>query len=120
MKFKLDECIPAEIARHIAAKGYDVCTVHQEQLKGAPDAEVWKAAQKEGRFLITTDLDFSDKRRYKPGTHYGILLIRLSQEGQTTITEFVHWLLDRYNPETWDSALVVATDHKLRIRKSNI
>jgi predicted nuclease of predicted toxin-antitoxin system len=31
----------------------------------------------EGRLFVTLDLDFSDVRRYKPGTHPGIFLIRV-------------------------------------------
>jgi hypothetical protein len=30
----------------------------------------------EGRLFVTLDLDFSDVRRYKPGTHPDILLIQ--------------------------------------------
>ena len=35
-----------------------------------------KAAQSDGRFLITQDLDFSDAREYVPGTHHGLLRVR--------------------------------------------
>jgi predicted nuclease of predicted toxin-antitoxin system len=41
------------------------------------DCEVWEAAQRDERFLITQDLDFSDVRRFVPGSHRGILLVRL-------------------------------------------
>jgi predicted nuclease of predicted toxin-antitoxin system len=42
-----------------------------------PDEEIWAAAQKESRFLITQDLDFSDERKFSPGSHCGLLLLRL-------------------------------------------
>jgi predicted nuclease of predicted toxin-antitoxin system len=41
------------------------------------DADVWQAAQREGRLFITQDLDFSDTRKFLSGTHLGIVLIRL-------------------------------------------
>ena len=116
MKFKCDECIPVGVADYIAQSGYDVDTVNQEGLSGASDREVWQAAQLEGRFLITTDLDFSDVRRFKPGTHHGILLMRVSQEGQTALSNIIRWLFTHYNPGSWSEALVIVTDHKLRIR----
>jgi Domain of unknown function (DUF5615) len=48
---------------------------------------VWQAAQEGRRFLITQDLDFSDVRRYAPGTHHGLLLVRLPQPGRTALFE---------------------------------
>jgi len=38
---------------------------------------MWSAARRDERFLITQDLDFSDIRQFKPGTHPGLLLVRL-------------------------------------------
>src|SRR5687768_11681303 len=34
-------------------------------------------AQSAARFLVTQDLDFSDVRKFAPGTHAGIMLVRL-------------------------------------------
>jgi predicted nuclease of predicted toxin-antitoxin system len=93
-----------------------VHTIHQERLSGASDAHVWAAAQNEVRFLITTDLDFSDVRKYVPGTHQGILLLRLAKEGKNTITALIEWFLEHYDIEIWKSAIVVASGHTLRIR----
>jgi predicted nuclease of predicted toxin-antitoxin system len=52
-------------------------TRHDERLTDHADDEIWDATQKESRFLITEDLDFSDIRRFAPGMHHGILLVRL-------------------------------------------
>jgi hypothetical protein len=53
---------------------------------------VWTAAQADGRFLVTQDLDFSDARKYAPGTHHGLLLVRLPQPGRTALFERVSTL----------------------------
>jgi predicted nuclease of predicted toxin-antitoxin system len=76
MKVKLDENLPSGLALALRARGHDVDTVADEGLKGRDDATIWQAAQAEGRFLITQDLDFSDVRRFSPGTHAGLLLVR--------------------------------------------
>jgi hypothetical protein len=39
-------------------------------------------AQRAGRFLVTQDLDFSDVRRFEPGSHHGLLLVRLPDAEQ--------------------------------------
>jgi predicted nuclease of predicted toxin-antitoxin system len=85
MKVKLDENIPFRLADELSRLGHDVDTVASEGMKGKPDADVWKAAQREGRYLITQDLDFSDVRHFKPGTHAGLLLVRLREPGASAL-----------------------------------
>ena len=77
MKIKLDENLPTILADDLTGLGYDCDTVMEEGLKGQSDSRVWDFAQRENRFLITQDLDFSDIRKFKPGSHAGILLVRL-------------------------------------------
>lgn len=81
MKVKLDENIPVRLADELGVLGHEVHTVASEGLKGRPDTDVWSAARGEGRFLITQDLDFSDVQQFKPGTHPGLLLVRLREPG---------------------------------------
>ena len=75
MKLKLDENGPESLVAELAVHGHDVDTVRQEGLAGAPDPDVWAAAQAAGLFLITQGLDFSDVREFRPGTHHGLLLV---------------------------------------------
>jgi predicted nuclease of predicted toxin-antitoxin system len=82
VKLKLDENIPQSAATRLAALGYDVDTVLDEQLGGRSDEHVWAAAQEEGRFLVTHDLDFSDTRKFEPGEHAGVLIVRLPDSEQ--------------------------------------
>lgn len=60
MRIKLDENLPAILASDLARLGHDIDTVPREGLKGHLDTEIWEAAQRAWRFLITQDLDFSD------------------------------------------------------------
>ena len=108
MKIKLDENIPASLQGVIAAHGHDVDTVLSEGIAGQDDDVVWQHASEAGRFLITQDLDFSDIRRFAPGTHHGILLIRLRDPGIHALKARIAGLLQAEN---------VATDTKLRIRR---
>ena len=117
MKIKLDENIPASVQGVIAAHGHDVDTVLSEGIAGQDDDVVWQHASEAGRFLITQDLDFSDIRRFAPGTHHGILLIRLRDPGIHALKARIAGLLQAENVATWQACLVVATDTKLRIRR---
>jgi predicted nuclease of predicted toxin-antitoxin system len=117
MKIKLDENLPVELADVLAKLNHVVDTVASEGLKGRDDGIVWSAAQHEGRFLITQDLDFSDIRLFAPGTHHSIMLVRLTQPGRLALTERVRTVFQTEDVETWPGAFVVATDRKIRVRR---
>ena len=117
VRIKLDENPPAALAKILAAAGHDVDTSPDEGLTGRPDPAVWRAAQDTGRFLVTQDLDFSDVRRYQPGTHHGLLLVRLVEPSRRRLIERVRHLFATEAVDTWRRCFVVATDRKTRIRR---
>ena len=118
MKIKLDENIPASLVGLLNGLGHDADNVLQEGLEGENDPTVWAAAQSEGRFLITQDLDFSDVRQFQPGTHAGILLVRLQNPNRRTLAAIVERIFTEEDVETWHSAFVVVTERKLRVRRA--
>ncbi|MEP7366444.1 MAG: DUF5615 family PIN-like protein [Acidobacteriota bacterium] len=117
MKIKLDENLPETLLVALQALGHDVDTVRAEGLAGCNDADVWQAAQSVGRFLITQDLDFSDARKYQPGTHAGLLLVRLAQPGREALAARVATLFATEAADQWHGCIVVATEHKLRVKR---
>ena len=119
MKIKLDENLPASLSPVLVGFGHDVDTVADEHLTGAPDTTVWQAAQEAQRFLITQDLDFSDLRQFKPGTHFGILLVRMARPGRRALLELVSRLFHAEDVTTWAGCFVVASDRKLRVHRPN-
>lgn len=116
MKIKLDENLPVRLAAILSARGHDVHTVPDENLSGHPDADIWNAAGKEGRFLITQDLDFSDARRFLPGTHAGLLLLRLREPGANALMTAVSGIADEL--DDWQGCFVVMTENKIRVRRA--
>ena len=120
MKIKLDENLPRRLVDVLAALGHDVDTVPEEQIAGRDDGVVWHASQSNGRFLITQDLDFSDARKYVPGTHHGLLLVRLAQPGREALFERVSALFAFEDVESWKGALVSATERKVRVKRAAV
>jgi hypothetical protein len=116
MNIKLDENLPVRLATFLQKLGHDVDTVLHEGLKGRADEEIWEAAQRDARFLITQDLDFSDVRRFLPGTHQGLLLVRLRLPGREALLNRVRFLFETEDVQQWQGCFVVVTDHKLRVR----
>ena len=116
MKFKLDENLPLILVPRLEGLGHDVNTVPQEQLAGKPDPDIWAAAQAAGRTLITQDLDFSDVRQFAPGTHHGLVLVRLDAPGRLALTDRIVEALQGADVGRWERAFVVVTDRKVRVR----
>jgi hypothetical protein len=117
VRIKLDENLPAALVPLLAALGHDVATVPAEGIAGEDDGVVWRAAQADGRFLVTQDLDFSDARKYAPGTHHGLLLVRLPQPGRIALQDRVASLFRGEAVDRWSGCLVTATHRKVRVRR---
>ncbi len=117
MKIKLDENLPERLIPALTALGHDMDTVYVERLNGQADPNVWTATQAAQRFFITQDLDFSDIRRYTPGTHAGLLLVRLAHPGRNALFERVSSVFETEDVEGWAGCLVVVTDRKVRVRR---
>jgi hypothetical protein len=66
---KLDEHLGKAHLQLLREGSYDVDSVLGERLAGSSDEVLWSRVVADGRFLITLDLDFSDVRRFRPGTH---------------------------------------------------
>ncbi len=115
MKIKLDENLPVRLAALLASLHYDVHTVAEENLSGRSDRDVWEAAQRDERFLITQDLDFSDLRRFAPGTHCGILLVRLRSPDRQSLIRRVREVFQHEEVSRWTGCFVVATERKIRV-----
>jgi predicted nuclease of predicted toxin-antitoxin system len=118
MKAKLDENLPLQIAFRLRSFGHDVHTMPDEGLSGCNDADLWRAAQREQRLLITQDLDFSDARRFALGTHHGIVLIRLRSPSRLKLVERVEEVFRDEAIGAWSGCFVVVTDQKVRVRRS--
>jgi hypothetical protein len=116
MKIKLDENLPVSLVGVLASLGHDADTAPAENLGGKDDRIVWQAAQDDGRFLITQDLDFSDIRHFVPGTHHG-LLVRLHAPGRLALARRVEEIFRTERVGDWTRCFVVATERKVRVRR---
>ena len=115
MRLKLDENLPRSARGRLAALGFDVDTVLDESLGGQRDEEVWTAAQAAARVFVTQDLDFSDARRFAPGTHHGLVLVRLPDAEQWRIGDHLVAGFSTAEARSWSRCFVVITANKVRV-----
>jgi predicted nuclease of predicted toxin-antitoxin system len=115
MKIKLDENITTRASLPLVDLGHDVHTVFSEGLAGRSDEDIWIAAQAEQRFLVTQDFAFADVRQFAPGTHFGVMLLRLKATNQAAVSERLTEVFISEDCSRWSRCLVVVTETKVRV-----
>jgi predicted nuclease of predicted toxin-antitoxin system len=116
VRFKLDENLPVSSSTLLTAAGHDVDTVGQEGLSGAPDPEVVAAATAAGRVLISLDVGLADIRAHPPGSHAGIVVLRLTDQSAAAVSKAVSDLATFTDPDSLAGAVAVLQRGLLRIR----
>jgi predicted nuclease of predicted toxin-antitoxin system len=117
MLVKLDENLSKLHVAFLCECGYEADRVHDQGLSGAGDEMVWSRVVAEGRFLITLDLDFSDIRRFVPGSHPGILLIRGKSKSRASVLAVLRRVVAEHPLNTLRGCLAVADDDLTRVRR---
>ena len=114
---KLDENLAQSHVDFLNGASYSAEWVMDEGLSGAEDAVVWHQAVAEGRFFITLDLDFADVRRFPPGSHPGILLLRPRNRSRDAVLEILQRVVREQPLDTLAGCFVVADINHTRIRR---
>lgn len=118
MRFKLDENMPGDFAAYLRGVGYDAADVVEEGLAGEDDPLVLEVATKEGRVLLTFDLDFADIRHYPLGSHAGIVVFRLQDQRWKCLQGPVDRLLAGDVLSTLNRGLAIVDETRVRCRRA--
>jgi predicted nuclease of predicted toxin-antitoxin system len=86
-------------------------------LQGKSDDKILAAAKREKRILVTFDLDFSNIINYPPGSHPGIIVVRLDVPSKKTIVQAIVQFVKTAKLEDIARSLVILEDKNYRIRK---
>jgi len=74
-RFMVDEYLGPEVAPTLRNLGYNATDTHTLKLNGRSDEEVFAAAWRERRILLTQDRNFLDDRRFPPNRNAGIVVL---------------------------------------------
>lgn len=87
MKFKLDENFGTRTQQLFLDAGHDVSTVGSQELCGIPDQRLFEICGREGRCLVTLDIDFGDVTRFPPDRSAGVVVLRLPRNPTLPVLE---------------------------------
>jgi predicted nuclease of predicted toxin-antitoxin system len=116
LRFKLDENMPGSAASLLRSAGHDADTVVEEQLAGAIDSEVHRAAYTAERILVTLDLDFADIRTYRPSDGRGVWILRTPSHDVKSLLTVLTRALTVAEVETTTGKLWIVEADRVRIR----
>jgi predicted nuclease of predicted toxin-antitoxin system len=117
VRAKLDENLPSRLVRLLADHGHDTHTLSEEGLAGATDERVAQHVRDEDRLLITLDRGFADIRAYPPGSHPGIVVLRLPDQRPISFETALAALLVEYDLDALRGCIVVVQPGIVRIRR---
>ncbi|MGH2698501.1 MAG: DUF5615 family PIN-like protein [Actinomycetota bacterium] len=112
--------MPRRAADLLFAAGHGVSTVADEGLVGQADATVAEAAADGDRILVTLDKHLGDLRSFPPGTHPGIIVMRLSDQSAPRVTSVLQNLFRGFDLADFSACLVVVEDTRVRVRRPEI
>ena len=119
MLFKIDENIPLEVTEIFNTNGYNCENVYQEKLNGKSDIKLSLKCKKEGRVLITLDLDFSDIRAYPLQDYPGFIILRLNNQSKENIISLVKQVIPKIKEDDLKNCLWIVDKKKIRIRSED-
>jgi hypothetical protein len=117
LKFKIDENLPTAFATELRSAGYEADTVRDEKLEGAADDAVLSVCDREGRVLVTEDLDFANVVAYPPELHRGIVVLRTRLQGLGALGAFRRLVLTSL-PDSVVGQLWIVDDNRVRVHGS--
>jgi predicted nuclease of predicted toxin-antitoxin system len=77
VNLKLDENLHERGIALLSGEGHELSTIVRQGMQAATDAQVIETCRREGRALVTMDLDFANPLRFRPSQYPGIAVLRL-------------------------------------------
>jgi predicted nuclease of predicted toxin-antitoxin system len=118
MKFFLDENIPKSVSSIILKSGHEFIDIRGSKKEGLPDIEIFQLAQENKAIFITTDKDFFNTIPFHFESHFGIIIITLSQPDSKRILEIFKWVVNNIDIRTLENKIYLFKDETYLVKSS--
>jgi predicted nuclease of predicted toxin-antitoxin system len=120
MTFKIDENLHEEVAALLRQAGYDALSVYDQNMQGHKDEDLAAVCKREGRVIVTQDLDFANIVAFPPEDYAGIIVFRLHDPGRGSVLSAMRRLLPLLISGNLSGCLWTVDDIRLRIRSGGL
>jgi predicted nuclease of predicted toxin-antitoxin system len=119
MRLKLDENLSWRLAERLRRAGHEVATVPDEGLGGTDDDALFARCRREGRCLVTLDLDFGNVLRFPPEKTAGLAVLRpAGRPSLAALERLIGQLVETLSREPVAGRLWIIEPGRVRIHES--
>jgi len=116
MKFLGDMGISQSSINWLRQNAYDAIHLREEGLHRITDAEIIKKATKEGRIILTCDLDFGDLIAASGGICPSVIIFRLQNERPENVNRRLEQVLEESSDALEKGAIISVEEARYRVR----
>jgi len=117
MKFIADMGVAMRIVQWLREEGHDVLHLREEGLHRMSNGEIFERAFKEGRIILTFDLDFGEVIALSGGKKVSVVLFRLHNTRTPHVMERLRKVLSDSGRDLEKGAIVVVEETRHRTRR---
>ena len=117
MKFLADMNIWPGAVRALRELGHDAIHLGEQGLQRLPDSKILDKAKREGRVVLTFDLDFGALLAAGPTSMPSVILFRLRNMTPQSVTPRLFEILSVCQDDLESGAIVVVADAGYRVRR---
>lgn len=117
MRLLADMHIAPGTVRFLRSLGHDVVRVDELLLPSAADEAIVAAATRDGRYILTQDLDFSASVALSGRTVPSVISLRLSSSRAERVNAVLQEVLPSLEKDLLEGAIVTVQDGRVRLRR---
>ncbi len=117
MKFLADMGVSLSTVRALRERGHDVVHAKEAGLQRASEEDILGKASREGRTVLTFDLDFGDLLAAGHQQMPSVMIFRLRDQRPATVTPRALEVIGQVGQELAQGAVVVVEDVRYRVRR---
>ena len=117
MRFLADVGVSMRTVLALRREGHDAMHLREEGLQRLPDDKILEKARREGRIVLTFDLDFGDLLAIGLSDSPSVIVFRLQNETPASVIPKLMSVIGERKEELDSGALVVVEDARYRLRR---
>ena len=102
--------------RYLRQAGHDVIHLREQGLQRLPDPEILEKARREGRVLLTHDLDFSQLLALSRAASPSVIVFRLADMRPESVNRHLDQVLQQAQKDLAQGAVISVREGQIRVR----